>query len=99
MGSERSMRYGNSIPSLFPSFEDQMKQNLVVCKYVTNFTQNHNKIDDVLTGPCNYVILCFGGQSPTFDQLFYFGRIKRKFGGGVNSETLISYFMSILPHR
>ena len=25
--------------------------------------------------------------------------IKLKFGGGVNSETLMSYFMSILPSR
>ena len=36
---------------------------------------------------CNYVILCFGGQSPTF--LFFRG-IKLKFNGGVNSETLSS---------
>ena len=38
-------------PSLFPLFEDQLKQNLVVCKYVTNSNQNHNKIDDVIIGP------------------------------------------------
>ena len=29
----------------------------------------------------------------------YFRRIKLKFGGGVNYETLISYFMSILPNE
>ena len=28
-----------------------------------------------------------------------FGGFKLKFGGGVNSETLTSYFMSILPHK
>ena len=48
---------------------------------------------------CNYVILCFGGQSPTFDQLFIFRGIKLKFVGGVNSVTLISYFMFILPYK
>ena len=39
------------IHEVFPLFEGQMKQNLVVCKYVTNSIQNHNKIDDVITGP------------------------------------------------
>ena len=28
-----------------------------------------------------------------------FEGIKLKFGGGVNSERLIPYFMSILPHK
>ena len=49
--------------------------------------------------PCNYVILCFQGQNPTFDQPFIFRGIKLKFGGGVNSETLISCFMSILSNK
>ena len=48
---------------------------------------------------CNYVILCFWGQSPTVYQLFTFRGIKLKFGGEVNSETPISYFMSILPYK
>ena len=48
---------------------------------------------------CNYVILCFWGQRPIFYQLFYFREIKLKFGGGVNSETLVSCFTSILPDK
>ena len=48
---------------------------------------------------CNYFVYCFGGQSPSFDQLFYFRGIKLKFGRGVNSETLIVYFISILPYK
>ena len=58
MGSEKSMRSGGGgggggfhHPSLFPLFEGQLKQNLVVCNYVTNYTKNHNKIDDIITGP------------------------------------------------
>ena len=43
--------------------------------------------------PWNYVILCFCGQDLTSDQLFILRGIKVKFCGGVNSETLISYFM------
>ena len=99
MESEKSTRYGNSTPSLFPLFEGQLKQNLVVCKYVTNSTQNHNRIDDVITDPCNYVILCFRVKVQLLTNFSIFRGIKRKFGGGVNSETLISYFMSILPHK
>ena len=38
---------------------------------------------------CNYVILCFGGQSPTFDHFSIFTGIKLKVGGGINSETLM----------
>ena len=41
----------NSTPSLFPLFKGQLKQCLVVLKYVTNCIQNHNKSDDVITGP------------------------------------------------
>ena len=45
--------------------------------------------------PCNYVILCFWGERPIFDQLFFFFRgIKLPFGGWINSETLISYLCS-----
>ena len=86
-------------PPLFPLSHSQLEQNLAVCKYVTNCLPNDNKIDEVTTAPCNYFILCFQGERPTFDQLFYFERIKLKFGGGVNTETLISYFMSVLPHK
>ena len=32
-----------------PLFEGQLKQNFIVCKYVTNSIQNDNKIDDVVT--------------------------------------------------
>ena len=32
-------------------------------------------------------------------QLFIFRGIKLKFGGRVNSETLISYFMSVLQYK
>ena len=46
--------------------------------------------------PSNDVIFYFVGQSPTFDKLFPFYRIYLKFEGGVNFETLISYFRSIL---
>ena len=42
---------------------------------------------------------CFRSESPTFDQLFIFRGIKLKFGGGTNSETLISYFMLILSNK
>ena len=45
---------------------------------------------------CNYIILCFGAKVQLF---FMFGGIKQKFGRGVNSELLISYFMSILPYK
>ena len=48
---------------------------------------------------CNYVSLCFGGQSPTFDQLSVFREIKLKFGGGVNYGMLLSYFMLIVPYE
>ena len=41
----------DSTPYLLPLFESQFQQNLVECKYVTNFIQNLNKIDDVITGP------------------------------------------------
>ena len=81
--------------SPFPLSEGQLKHKFVMCKYVTNILQNHDKIDDVTTGLCNYVILCFRGQSPTF----VFRKIELKFGGGVNSEALISYFMSILSNK
>ena len=37
-------------PPLFQLSEVQLEQNLVVCKYVTNCIQNHNKIDDITTG-------------------------------------------------
>ena len=49
--------------------------------------------------PCNYVILCFGVKVQLLTNFSIFGGIKLKFGGEVNSETLISYFMSILPHK
>ena len=49
--------------------------------------------------PCNCVILCFRGQSSTFDELSTFTGIRLKVGGGVNSETLISYFMSISSNK
>ena len=50
MGSEKSSRYaGVDLSPYFDSFESQLKQNLVVRKYVTNFIQNHDKIDDVIT--------------------------------------------------
>ena len=61
----------------------------VVSKIVIKFMMS-------LMVPCNYFILCFGGQSPTFDQLFSFTGIKLKFSGSVNSGTLISYLMSSL---
>ena len=48
---------------------------------------------------CNYVILCFGGQSPALANFSIFRGIKLKFGGGVNFETLISYFMSSLSYK
>ena len=48
---------------------------------------------------CNYVILCFGVKVQLFTNFPIFRRIKLKSGGGVNSETLISYFMSILPYK
>ena len=62
----------DSTPSLFPLFEGQLKQNLVVCKYVTNSIQNRNKIDYIITGPLLLHHLCFWGQSPSFDQHFIF---------------------------
>ena len=63
-----------------------------MCKYVTNCFQNHNKIDDFITSPCNCFILCFGSESPTLIN-FIFRGIELEFGGGVNSETLVSYFI------
>ena len=67
-----------------------------VCR--TSCLQNRNKIDDVTTGPLSF-ILCFWVQSPTFDELFTFSGIKLKSGEWFNSETLISYFMSILSNK
>ena len=51
-GSGKSTRYGGGggFRSLFPLFKDQVKQNLVMCKYTTNSVQKHDKIDDVITG-------------------------------------------------
>ena len=46
------MRYlgGGGIHS--PNFLHCLReQNLVVYKYVTNWIQNHDKIDDITTGP------------------------------------------------
>ena len=40
-----------------------------------------------------------GVKSPNFDQHFIVRGIKLRFGGGVNSETLISYFMLILSNK
>ena len=52
MGSEKSTRYGgvDPTPSLFPLFEGQLKENLVVWKYITSSIQIQNKIDDAITG-------------------------------------------------
>ena len=47
----------------------------------------------------NYVIFCFGVKVQLLTNFSIFRRIKLKFGGGVTSETLISYFMSILPYN
>ena len=49
-GGGEGRRGVDSTPSLFPLFEDQLKQNLAACKYVTNSIQNNNKIDRVITG-------------------------------------------------
>ena len=48
---------------------------------------------------CNYTNLCFGVKVQLLPNFPIFRGIKLKFGGGVNSETLISYFMSILPYK
>ena len=48
---------------------------------------------------CNYVILCFGVKVQLLSNFSIFRMIELKFGGGVNSETLISYFMLILPYK
>ena len=47
----------------------------------------------------NYVIRCFGVKVQLLTNFSVSTGIKLKFGGGVNSETLILYFMSILPHK
>ena len=49
--------------------------------------------------PCNYAILCFGVKVLLLTNFSIFRGIKLKFDDGVNSETLISYFMSILPYK
>ena len=81
-----SLRYGGrmdstTLPSLSSFSENQLQQNLVVCKYATNCFQNHNKSQRSPLIPCNYVILCFRRQSPFFDELFIFRGTKLKFGG------------------
>ena len=48
---------------------------------------------------CNYVIFCFGVKVQPFTDFSIFGEIKLKIGGRVNFETLIAYFMSILPYK
>ena len=57
------------------------------------------KLMTSLLVPCNYVIFYFGVKVQPFTKFSIFGEIKLKFGGGVNSETLISCFMSIVPKK
>ena len=48
----RSMEEGGGpLPLLSSLSEGQLEQNFVVCNYVTNWIKNHNKIDDINTGP------------------------------------------------
>ena len=62
-------------PSLFPFPKGQLEQNLIICKYVTNCLQNHNKIDDVTIGLSLYVILCFRDQSPLLYHFLFLERL------------------------
>ena len=82
--------------SPFPLFEGQLKQNSVMCKYVTNSNQNHNKIHWYAVITSFFVL---GVKVKLLTNFPTFRRIKLKFGGGVNFDTLISYFMSILPYK
>ena len=41
----------------------------------------------------------FGVKVQLLSNFSIFRRIRLEFGGGVNSETRITYFMSILPHK
>ena len=47
--------------------------------------------------PSNYVSLCFRVRVRLLTIFSVLRGIKLKFGGGVSSEALISYFMSFLP--
>ena len=47
----------------------------------------------------NYVILVFRLKVQLLINFSIFTGIKLKFGGGVNSETLNSLFMSMLPNK
>ena len=54
-----------------------------------------------LLANCNFIILWGGGgvKVQLLTKLSIFLGIKLKFGGGGNSETLISCFLSILPYK
>ena len=49
--------------------------------------------------PSYHVILCFQSQSPSLINFSIPKGIELKFGGGVNSKTLISCFMPILSNK
>ena len=45
------------------------------------------------------IFFLFGIKAQLLTNFSVFRGVKVKFGEGVNSETLISYFMSRLPHK
>ena len=85
----------DSRPSLLISLsEGQIEQNFVICKYVTNCLHNHNETVDVIKS-----FYVFRVKVQLFTNFSIFIGIKLKFGGGVNSVTLVAYFISVLPHK
>ena len=93
------MRYGGGIPHYFHCLKVNWNKTWSCARMSQIVPKTIIKVMTSPLVPCNYAILCFRGQSPTFDKHFISRGIKLKFGGGVNSETLISYFMSILSNE
>ena len=63
------------------------------------FLFSERPIGDVCTVPSNYVTLCFRVKVQLLTNFSIFKGIKLKFGGGVSSQMLISYFTSVLPSK